>query len=314
MLATIFNAYYLGIASFVAINALLALSVYIVLATDQLSLGSGAFMAVGAYTAAYLSIHYAMPFWLTIPAGMLAAIAVSLILAMPVLRLRGIYLAIATLGFAEVIRVILYNTEALGGPLGLKNIPNLTTAMRKWLSAAFTDNPLGLTFSQASSLLSLLVLLAILALVLFLLWRQQHSRIGRAFAAIKADEIGAEATGVNTTAFKILAFVESAALAGLAGALSAHMTFIVSPGNFAFERTVEMLLYVVLGGTTVLMGPVLGALIVTWLPEALRALPEWRLIIYGALLMVMMVVRPKGLLMRRAHKGKRVAAKGGVQA
>lgn len=309
----LFNPYYLGIASFVAINALLGLSIYIVLATDQLSLGSGAFMAVGAYTAAFLSIHYGMPFWVTIPAGVIAAIAVSFVLALPVLRLRGIYLAIATLGFAEVIRVILYNTEALGGPLGLKNIPNLTTAMRKWLSATFDEGVFGLTVNQASSLLSLLVLLAILGLVLFLLWRQQQSRIGRAFAAIKADEIGAEATGVNTTAFKILAFVESAALAGLAGTLSAHMTFIVSPGNFTFERTVEMLLYVVLGGTTVLWGPVLGALFITWLPEALRALPEWRLIIYGALLMVMMVVRPKGLLMRRPRKGKAVpAAEGGV--
>jgi branched-chain amino acid transport system permease protein len=200
----------------------------------------------------------------------------------------------------------------LGGPLGLKNIPNLTTVIRKWLSVTFDEGVFGLTVNQASSLLSLLVLLAILGLVLFLLWRQQQSRIGRAFAAIKADEVGAEATGVNTTAFKILAFVESAALAGLAGTLSAHMTFIVSPGNFTFERTVEMLLYVVLGGTTVLWGPVLGALFITWLPESLRAFPEWRLIIYGALLIMMMVVRPKGLLMRRPRKGKAVPAEGGV--
>jgi branched-chain amino acid transport system permease protein len=309
VLDTLFNPYYLGILAFVAVNALLGLSIYIVLSTDQLSMGSGGFMAVGAYTAAYLSLH-GWPFVLTIPAGMVAAAVLSLALAFPALRLRGIYLAIATLGFAEVIRVILYNTEALGGPLGLKNIPNITSALRKWLMGIFDDNPLGLTFDQAAALLTVLVLAAILGGVLWLLWRQQQSRIGRAFAAIRADETAAAATGVNTTAYKILAFVQSAALAGLGGALSAHLTFIVSPHDFGFHRAVEMLVYVVLGGTTMLFGPLLGALVITWLPELLRNIPEYRLMIYGVLLMVMMAVRPKGLLQRRRRKAEPVAEEG----
>lgn len=312
MINTLFNPYYLGILNFAAINALLGLSVYIVLATDQLSLGSGAFMAIGAYTAAVLSLHGA-PLWLSIPAAVAVAVAASFVVALPVLRLRGIYLAIATLGFAEVIRVVLLNTESLGGALGLKNIPNVAGLLRKWLSHLVDDKILGLNTNQASALLALLVSLALLALAVFLLWRQHHSRIGRAFAAIRADEIAAEATGVNTTAFKILAFVESAALAGLAGALSAHTTFAISPSNFGFDRSVEMLLYVVLGGTTVLWGPLLGALVISWLPEALRAIPEWRMIIYGALLMVMMAVRPKGLLQRRRRAAKAPAVEGGVQ-
>lgn len=309
--------YWLGILQQICLNALLGLSIYLPLSTGQLSLGSGGFAAIGGFTSAILVMSAGWPIWSGVLAGTAAAAAVAVVLGYPALRLRGIYLAIATLGFGEVVRVIALNLEVTGGALGLKNIPNLSAAAQKWARSLWDEAPFGWSFSQTGNLLVLLGLVALLALVLAGVVLLHRSRYGRAFAAIKADEVAAEAAGISPAYFKLLAFVLGAALAGGAGALFTHLNYALSSGDYGFSRAVEMLLYVILGGMHVAAGPVVGAAAVQLLLEGLRnltvggqRLDDWRLVVYGTLMLVMIALRPQGLLGARAgaRAGKGVAA------
>lgn len=264
-----FWAVYSNVVLTVGTNALLALSIWLTLSCGLLAMANAAFMGLGAYTSAIITMNAGLPFPAAIAAGMAVPAVVAFLLGRPVLRLSGVYLAMATLAFGEVVRIVILNTESWsGGALGLNGIPQST----QWWH----------------------VLLAVVA-VLLVLWRLRRSKVGRAFEAIRLDETAAGLMGIDVNAHKTLAFVLGAAIAGLAGVLNAHLTFFIGPNEYGFDRGVEILTMAILGGIEGLAGPVLGALILTLLPELLRGLQDYRLVVNGLILVVMVLFLPKGL-------------------
>lgn len=265
---------YGSVIQFILIDAALGLSIYITLTTGLLSLANAGFMAIGAYTAALATIHWQTPFLVSILIGMLTTGVVALILGWPVLRLSDIYLAIATIGFSEVVRVVALNIdnvlgfELTGGPLGLNNIPVKTTSWH---------------------------LLLYLALLIYFFIRLSRSRTGRALAAIRRDETVAASMGINVVYYKNMAFVIGAMMAGGAGALSAHLTRFIAPNEFGFARVVDILTFAVLGGFYHWLGPIIGAMILTGLPEVLRFLADYRAVVNGVILMLVIIYLPNGL-------------------
>jgi branched-chain amino acid transport system permease protein len=234
----------------------------------MLSLANAAFMGIGAYAASLISMQTALPFPVALAAGVALPMLVALIIGIPTLRLSGVYLAMATLGFGEVIRVTVLNMDITGGPMGLNGIPLKT----EWWH-----------------------IVLLLIVVLYFLARIRRSKIGRAFEAIKEDEVAARLMGVNVAGYKLLAFTIGAGVAGLAGGLNAHYTFTIGPGNFDFERAVEILTMAVFGGTGSLVGPTLGAAILALLPEALREFQQYRLAINGLILVLVILYLPNGI-------------------
>lgn len=289
------NPYYLQIIMFMMINAMLGISIYLTLSAGQLSLGNAGFMSVGAYTSALLTLKLGIPIYLAIPAGGVAACLAAAIIGLPATRLQGIYLAIATLGFGEVVRVVILNMKLTNGALGLSGIPSLG-AMAAKLIASLGIPAGSLSPQQLGNIAVIFLLAGIVAFLVFFAVRLRNSRIGRAFAAIKDDEHAAEVTGVNITYYKLMAFFMGAFVAGVAGGLSAHITFYIGPKDFSYHRAVEILLFAVLGGSNVVWGPLLGSVILTSLPEILRSVAEYRSMIYGAILVIMMIFRPQGLI------------------
>ncbi|EGO64323.1 branched-chain amino acid ABC transporter permease [Acetonema longum] len=290
------NPYYLQIITFMLINAILGISVYLTLAAGQLSLGNAGFMGIGAYTAALLTLKLGWPLYVVIPLGGAAAVLVALLIGLPTLRLQGIYLAIATLGFGEVMRVIFLNLEITNGALGLSGIPALSVMIGRQLSQMGFSRVAGLSLQQAGMLAVLILLAFLLVLLVVFALLLRNSRVGRAMAAIKADETAAEITGINITYYKLLAFLLGAFVAAVAGGLAAHLTYYIGPKDFAYHRAVEILIFAVLGGSDVVWGPLIGAFIVTMLPEVLRFAAEYREMIYGVILVSMMAFRPQGLI------------------
>lgn len=252
----------------VGIHALLALSIWLTLSCGLLSLANAAFMGIGAYTAALLTLNLEWPFPVALACGALAPSAVALLIGVPTLRLSGVYLAMATLAFGEVCRVAIINFEFTGGPEGLNGIALLTA----WWHIAL-----------------------ILLVVIYGLARLRRSRIGRAFKAIKEDEVAARLMGIHVDRYKLIAFTLGAFIAGLAGALNAHYTFFVSPREYGFENAVDILTMTVLGGISSLIGPIMGATILTLLPEALRFLDQYRLAVNGVILILVVLFLPTGL-------------------
>lgn len=264
-----FWAVYSNLVLTLGTNALLALSIYLTLSCGMLAMANAAFMGIGAYTAALLTMNYEMPFAVSLAGGMAAPALVAFIIGKPTLRLSGVYLAMATLGFGEVVRVLILNTEDLtGGALGLNGIPQST----QWYHVA-----------------------GAVVVALLVLWRLRRSKVGRAFEAIKEDETAAGLMGINVTGYKMLAFVLGAVLAGLAGALNAHLTFFIGPNEYGFDRGVEILTMAILGGINGLVGPVLGSTILTLLPEMLRAFNDFRLVVNGLILVLIVLFLPKGI-------------------
>jgi branched-chain amino acid transport system permease protein len=252
----------------VGIHALLALSIWLTLACGLLSLANAAFMGIGAYTAALLTLNLGWPFPAVLAAGALAPAAVALAIGVPTLRLSGVYLAMATLAFGEVSRVIILNLDITGGPEGLNGIPLVTEG---WHIAL------------------------ILAVVCYGLARLRRSRVGRAIEAIKEDEVAARLMGIDVDRHKLFVFTLGAAIAGIAGALNAHYTFFISPREYGFENAVDILTMTVLGGISSLIGPVLGSTILTLLPELLRFLHDYRLTVNGIILVLVVLFLPTGL-------------------
>lgn len=292
------NPYYLQVASFALINICLGIGIYITLATGQLSLANAGFMSLGAYTSAILTVNYQVPIPLGIACGSLLAGLFGVLVGLPALRLQGVYLAIATLGFGEVIRVAFINWESLtNGAVGIAAIPQMGRVLLADLDAAgFSPRAFGMPNNVFISLSVFLILSAVACALAFFFLRQDRSRIGRAFRAIRTDEQAAEAMGIDTTYFKVLAFSQGALVSGLAGALYAHATSYISPADFTYHRAVEILVFSIFGGSEHLLGPVLGASVLTLMPEALRFLADYRYMIYGVVLVLMMVYRPQGLL------------------
>lgn len=263
-----FWATYNTVVFSIGVNAMLALSIYLTLSCGLLSLANAAFMGIGAYAGALVTMNAGLPFPVALLAGGVAPAIVALVIGIPTLRLSGVYLAMATLGFGEVVRVVVLNMEVTGGPMGLNGIPQLTEFWHIVLLLAFT---------------------------LFLLARLRRSKIGRAFEAIKADEIAARLMGINVAGYKLLAFVLGAAIAGVAGALNAHFTFTIGPNNYAFENAVDILTMAVFGGTANLIGPTIGATFLTLMPEVLRELKDFRLAFNGLILILVILYLPGGI-------------------
>jgi branched-chain amino acid transport system permease protein len=291
------NPYYMQIFIFILINAMLALSMYLPLSTGQLSLGAAGFMSIGAYTSAILTLKFQMPLPIGIITGGIMAGGVGILIGIPALRLSGVYLAICTLGFGEMVRVVFNNLEITNGALGLSGIPQIGQSIIKIVSGiGIQAKTLGLTNPQFSSLVTIIVLLLLLVLIFLFIYRQGRSRVGRAFEAIRADESASQAMGINITYYKVLAFAQGAAISGIAGALFGHVTFFISPVDFDYHKAVEILIFAVLGGSEVIWGPILGSTLLTLLPEALRFASDYRMMIYGLILILMMIFRPQGFL------------------
>ena len=268
----------------VGVHALLDLSIWLTLSCGLLSLANAAFMGVGAYVSALLSLHLEWSFGSVLLAGGIAPTLVALIIGAPVLRLSGVYLAMATLAFGEVVRITVLNLEITGGPEGLNGIPLATEG---WHIAL------------------------ILAVTVYGLARLRRSKVGRAFEAIKEDEVAARLMGINVDRYKLLAFSLGAFIAGVAGALNAHFTFFISPREYGFENAVDILTMAVLGGTSSLIGPMLGSSILTLLPELLRSLQDFRSLVNGAVLVLVVLFLPKGLWESRRIRAFFKRLKGG---
>ena len=290
------NPYYLQIVMFFIINAIMGISIYFTLASGQLSLGAAGFMSVGAYVGAILSLKADLPIVLGIIIGGLVASLVAVIIGLPTTRLRGLYLAIATLGFGEVVRVIFLNLDITNGALGLSGIPSIPQELTNLAYELDIDGLMGIDAVAWGNLMAIIILLAILVLIIAFCVRINNSRVGRAFAAIKADDHAAELMGINVVYYKMMAFIIGAFIAGIGGGLYAHITNFINPTDFSYHKVVQILLFPVFGGSNVVWGSVLGSFILTLLPEVLRFLSDYRDIIYGALLVILMAVRPDGIL------------------
>src|SRR6266498_963537 len=286
-----FGAYPTDVLMTLTINIILAVSLNLITGfTGQFSIGHAGFMAIGAYSSAYLVVYHAQ-FWerdlagavgftlahslifvIAIAFGSLVAGLAGLLVGIPSLRLRGDYLAIVTLGFAEIIRIVILNIDKVGGATGF-SVPGYSNFI--WVGG-----------------------FAIISIVI--VYNIVHSDIGRALVSIREDELAAEAMGINTTRYKVLSFVISSALAGMAGVLFGHYTQFLSTNDFQFIRSFEIIIMIVLGGMGSLTGAVFGAIVITLLPELLRRLPgdfsKYRLVVYSALLIIIMLTRPQGIL------------------
>lgn len=294
--------YHAEILSLTGISIILAVSLNLITGfTGQFSIGHAGFMAVGAYSSVFMTVYYsaALESWLTsligatlaqtlvflgvILVGALFAALAGLVVGIPSLRLRGDYLAIVTLGFAEIIRIIILNIDGVGGATGFRG------AVAPWDGRSIIPAYANFIWIGGFAVITIVVVYNIV-----------NSDVGRALISIREDELAAEAMGVNTTRYKVLAFVISSAFAGIAGALFGHFRQFLHTNDFQFIKSIEILIMIVLGGMGSITGAVLGAIVITILPELLRQLPgdlySYRLVIYSALLIVIMLTRPQGVM------------------
>jgi branched-chain amino acid transport system permease protein len=267
--ASVLNSYYVTIIHTIGINIILAVSLHLIIGiTGQFSIGHAGFLAVGAYVSAIITMKLGFPFPVALLAGGIAAALAGLLIGIPSLRLKGDYLAIATLGFGEVVRIILLNIEYVGGAAGMR-----VTHMTTWSWIFF------------ATLLTIVVILNF-----------TYSTHGRACISIRENEVAADAMGINTTLYKVLAFSIGSFFAGVAGGLHAHNFYIIQPGSFGFLKSFDILIFVVLGGLGSLSGAVISTILLTIVSSYLQEFPETRMILYSLVLIVIMLYRPKGLM------------------
>lgn len=270
VLSVLTNPYYIQVMTMVGISLIAALGLHLITGiTGQFSFGHAAFVSIGAYASALLTIHLHLPFILSMLAGGLAAALCGILLGYPSLRLTGDYLGITTLGFGEIVRVVFINMKITGGASGLTGIPRET---------------------------NIFIVYVVVVLTIWGMYRIQNSRFGRALTAIREDEIAAETMGINTLLYKIKSFAIGTFFAGISGSLFAHMMQYLNPADFGFSRSFEILNFVVLGGLGSIPGTILGTVVLSLAPEFLRFVQEYRMLIYGALMVFMMIFRPNGLL------------------
>jgi branched-chain amino acid transport system permease protein len=288
-----FSTYQTNVMTTALMYVVLGLGLNIVVGlAGLLDLGFVAFYAVGAYTYALLNFNFGLGFWTVLPLGGLLAATFGILLGFPVLRLRGDYLAIVTLGFGEIIRLILENWgKFTHGPSGISNISR--------------PGFFGMEFSLEQSILYTYYLMILFVIVtVFVVNRLQDSRLGRAWIALREDEIACQAMGIDKRKTKLVAFSLGAFWAGIVGVMFAAKTTFVNPASFTFLESAIILSIVVLGGMGSIIGVILGALILILMPEYLRALSQYRMLAFGAILVCMMIFRPQGLIsnIRRTYK------------
>ncbi len=294
--------YYAEILNLTGISVILAVSLNLITGfTGQFSIGHAGFMAVGAYSSVYLTVYatrcleqsltaivgatvaQALIFLVVIMFGALMAALAGLVVGIPSLRLKGDYLAIVTLGFAEIIRIIILNIDRVGGATGFRG------RVPPWDGRLIIPQYANFIWIGGFALITIVIVYNIV-----------HSDTGRALISIREDELAAEAMGINTTRYKVLSFVISSAFAGIAGVLFGHFRQFLHTNDFQFIRSIEIIIMIVLGGMGSITGSVLGAIVITILPELLRKLPgdlySYRLVIYSALLILIMLTRPQGVM------------------
>jgi branched-chain amino acid transport system permease protein len=264
------SMYHAGLLADVGILLLGALSFYVILATGQLSFGNAGFMAIGAYIASYLTVSLHWPLTVALIVAAVSAAIVGVVVGFPALRLKGIYLAMATLGFGEMVRSFFLVFEPMGGSGGYRGMPHVSLGYI-WIWAG-----------------------GVLLIVLFL----ERSRLWLEMRAVHDDETAAGLIGLDTTLTKVGAFGFGGAVAAIGGGLFAHHYVYIEPGNFGFDRSIDFVLAVILGGSTVGAGALVGAALLVLLPEWLRFLVDWRLAAFGALLILMLLTRRQGILDR----------------
>jgi branched-chain amino acid transport system permease protein len=300
LLLILFSTFPLFLSTY-QINIMITALMYVVLGlglnivvgvAGLLDLGYVAFYAVGAYSYALLNLHFGIGFWTALPLGGLLAACFGILLGFPVLRLRGDYLAIVTLGFGEIIRLVLENwTEFSHGPSGISDIPR--------------PGFLGIAFFEEQPLTALYYFMIVMIIfTIFIVNRLQNSRIGRAWLALREDEIACQAMGIDRTKTKLTAFALGAFWAGIAGVVFAAKTTFISPVSFTFIESAIILCIVVLGGMGSIIGVIIAALVLMLLPEHLRTFADYRMLVFGASLVLMMRFRPKGLIstVRRTYR------------
>jgi len=267
------DPYLLQIIVNIGIGIVLALGLNVITGlTGQLSLGHAAFMSIGAFVSALLTIKLGMPITVNLLLTGAVTAAVGALIGYPILRLTGDYLAICTLGFAEIVKVIFLNLEITNGALGI-SVPPANSAM-----------PLPFVVWG--------VVIISIVMVSFI----YNSRFGRALKAIRGDEIAAEAMGINVARYKVQSFAVGTFLAGVGGGLYAHFLSYINPSDFGFLKSIDILSMIVLGGLGSIPGAVIGATVLSAAPEFLRFMASYRMLVYGALLVFMMIFRPNGLL------------------
>lgn len=285
--SSILNPFYTNTLIFMIINIILAVSLHLVIGiTGQFSIGHAGFLAVGAYISAIFTMKLQLPFSVALFAGGVVAALAGLVVGIPSLRLKGDYLAIATLGFAEIIRIVFLNIDYVGGAAGMQ-VSHLTN----W------------TYSFICLVITLIVIVNF-----------TNSRHGRACISVRENEIAADSMGINTTYYKVIAFALGSFFAGVAGGLYSHNFYIIQPTNFGFLKSFDILIYVVLGGLGSLSGSVIAAVLLTLVSTFLQDYPETRMIIYSLVLVIVMLYRPQGLMGTREitdYFGKWKNAKGG---
>jgi|Deesub1362A_J573_1020465.scaffolds.fasta_scaffold00062_73 branched-chain amino acid transport system permease protein len=288
------NNYVIDVAITVLIYVTLGLGLNVVVGlAGLLDLGYIAFYAVGAYTYSLLNLHYGIPFWFALPFGVVIGSLCGCIIGYPTLKMRGDYLAIVTLGFGEIIRLVLNNWDNLTkGPNGLLGMDK-----PKLILPSFSDGGLSWTVVPLKSLPSLyFVILAVALLTVIAVHRLNNSRIGRAWIAIREDETAAELTGIPTTLLKLLAYALGAVFAAVAGAFFAAKLSYTNPNFFVFLESCVVLSIVVLGGMGSIPGIILGALALIAIPELFRELASYRMLAFGGAMTVMMVLKPEGFI------------------
>jgi branched-chain amino acid transport system permease protein len=262
--------YLISVATIAGIYIIMALSFYLPFMTGQISLAQAGFMSIGAYGSAVCTVKWGIPYVPAVLIGGIFAGIVGVLLGLPALRIKGIYLLLLTLGFGEIVRVVAINLEYTGAAEGFPGIP-----YQKY---------------------TLLYAYGMVLILIIFFSRLRRSRMGRAFQAVGSDEDAAEIIGVNIVSAKLLAFSVGAFMAGIGGGILAHYQEYIEPLMFDIMHAIEFLIFASFGGIQIFWGPIFGALVLTFIPEFLRAIQNWRMELYGALLIIMMIIRPQGVI------------------
>lgn len=266
----IINSYYTGIINLALINIILAVSLNLIVGfTGQLCLGHAGFMSIGAYVSAVITQKAGMPFFVSIIVGAIIACLFAALIGYPTLKLTGDYFAITTLAFCEIIRIVIMNIDSIGGARGFSGIPKKTNFTIAFLFAVIT---------------------------IVIIYNIIHSSQGRAMLSIRENEIAAQSMGINAFKYKMMAFIIGAFFAGLAGGLYSHYMGYIQPVSFDFNKSIDYLTFVVFGGMGSLSGSIIATIILTFLPELLRSMQDFRMILYPLALIILMIFRPQGLL------------------
>lgn len=284
------NNYYMGLANLALIYVIVAIGLNFIYGyTGYISFAQAGFFGIGAYTSALLAVDGHMSFWVTLPLSGLVATVVGIMLGIPALKLSGHYLAMCTIGFGIIVQMILQNWTAFThGAQGIGGIPGISLG------------PLALT--NPTQYYYFTLVFACLAVLLS--WAIEHSNLGRSFKAVREDEIAASTSGINLTFTKVFSFALSAMFAGLAGSLYAHMSAYISPDTFSFDQSIIFFTMVLVGGAGTVWGPIVGAVLLTFIPELLRFLQEYYMALFGIGICLAMLFMPQGIVRLFAPDGK----------